>query len=380
MKKIKVLVVDDSAFMRKIISDILNSDDDIEVIGTAKDGLEAVELTQKLNPNVITMDVEMPRMNGIEAVKKIMEIKPTPVLMISALTRKGSMATFEALEAGAIDFIQKPSGTISLDIRKVGDELIKKVKSVSKAYVRQKVSPPKNEKNEKIPENQNQKSKEENQNVGISKQVSAPDIKMPSEKLKNMAIMIGSSTGGPPVVSEIINNLPKNMPPIFVVQHMPKGFTKMFADRMNTGAKLNVKEAQDGELVKPDYVYVAPGDYQMLLRKRGNDVYIVLDGKMPKVHGTKPSVDVTAEYVSKIYGKNTVGVILTGIGRDGAYGLKLIKEKGGKIIAQNKDTCVVFGMPKAVIEMNIADAVLPPSKIPETIVKLIKNIGGVENG
>ncbi|WP_292461222.1 chemotaxis response regulator protein-glutamate methylesterase [Methanothermococcus sp.] len=369
MKKIKALVVDDSAFMRKVISDMLNSDNDIEVIGTAKDGLEAVELTQKLNPDVITMDVEMPRMGGLEAVKRIMEIKPTPILMLSALTKKGSKETFEALEYGAVDFIQKPSGTISLDIRKLGDELINRVKSVSRTYVRRKVAP---KKHEKIIEKQN---------IGkTNEKPIKPEIKLPTEKLKNTAIIIGSSTGGPPIVSEIIVNLPKNMPPVFVVQHMPKGFTKMFADRMNSEATLNVKEAQNGEIVKSGYVYVAPGDCQMILKKRGKDICIELDDQMPKVHGTKPSVDVTAEYISRIYGKNTVGVILSGIGRDGAYGFKLIKEKGGKIIAQNKDTCVVFGMPKAVIEMNIADVILPPSKIPETIIMFVKTIIGDENG
>ena len=370
MKKIKVLVVDDSAFMRKMVSDILDSHDNIEVVGNAKDGVEAVELTQKLSPDVITMDVEMPRMNGLEAVKKIMEIKPTPILMLSALTKKGAVETLEALEYGAVDFIQKPSGTISLDIRKIGDELINKVKSASRAYVRRRVATP--QRHERIG------GIGGTHDVGETheKPISGVNVEIPTEKLKNSAVMIGSSTGGPPIVSEIISKLPKNMPPIFVVQHMPKGFTKMFASRLNAGSVLTVKEAQDGELVKPGHVYVAPGDCQMLLRKRGNDTYIKLDSQVPKVHGTKPSVDVTAEYVSKIYGKNTVGVILTGIGRDGAYGLSLIKKKGGKIIAQNEETCVVFGMPKAVIEMNIADAILPTSKIPEAIVKFVKDIVG----
>lgn len=369
MRKISVLVADDSAFMRKVLSDILNSDEDIEVIGTAKDGIEAVELVQKLSPNVVTMDVEMPRMDGLEAVKKIMEIKPTPILMVSALTRKGSEATFKALEYGAVDFIEKPSGSISLDIRKIGNEIINKVKSVSKAVVRKKqhiAREPTTEKVEKLGDKKTLPV--ESEFVG--------ELNIPPEKLKKMAVMIGSSTGGPPVVSEIIAMLPKDMPPIFVVQHMPQGFTKMFAERMNDRSKLNVKEAQDGELVKPGYVYVAPGDYQMILKKRGDDVYIELDNHMPKVHGTRPTVDITAEHVAKIYGKNTVGVILTGIGRDGAYGMKQIRDRGGHTIAQKEETCVVFGMPKAAIEMGAIELVLPPSKIPENIVKFIKLIGG----
>ena len=365
MKKIRVLVVDDSAFMRKVISDILNSDEEIEVVGTAKDGVEAVELAVKLKPDVITMDVEMPRMNGIEAVKKIMEVQPTPIVMLSALTRRGSKETLEALEAGAVDFIPKPSGTISLDIREIGDELIKKVKAAAKARVRRRIPT--------RPKTEEEKKEEE---VEKEKKVTTTglELNIPPDKLSRMAVMIGSSTGGPPVVTQIVSKLPKNMPPVFIVQHMPEGFTKMFAERMNAESQLTVKEAEDGELVRPGYAYVAPGGYHMLLKKRGSNVYIVLDKNMPKVHGTKPSVEVTAEYVARIYGGKTVAVMLTGIGRDGAEAYKMIKEKGGKIIAQDKDSCVVFGMPKAVIELGIADAILPPSKIPEAIVKFIKSL------
>ncbi|NPA63158.1 MAG: chemotaxis response regulator protein-glutamate methylesterase [Methanococci archaeon] len=364
-KKIRVLVVDDSAFMRKVISDILNSDPEIEVIGTAKDGVEAVELVQKLEPDVITMDVEMPRMNGLEAVKKIMEIKPTPIVMLSALTKEGSKITFEALEAGAVDFISKPSGSISLDIRKIGEDIIKKVKQAAKAKVVKKVSTTRHKPTIK-------EEKEEKKTLPQTSE----ELTVPDSKLKEMCVIIGSSTGGPPVVTEIISKLPKRMPPIFVVQHMPPGFTKLFADRINQVSKLNVKEAEHGERVMPGYVYIAPGDYHMLLTKRGENVYISLDNKMPKVNGTRPAVDITAESVANIYGGKSVGVILTGIGKDGAYGFKKIKEKGGKIIAQDGKTCVVFGMPKAVIELGIADLVLPPSEIPEAIVKFCKEILG----
>ncbi|AIJ05777.1 response regulator receiver modulated CheB methylesterase [Methanocaldococcus bathoardescens] len=366
-KKIRVLVVDDSAFMRKVISDILNSDPEIEVIGTAKDGVEAVELVQKLQPDVVTMDVEMPRMNGLEAVRKIMEIRPTPIVMLSALTKEGSKITFEALEAGAVDFISKPSGSISLDIRKIGEDIIKKVKHAAKAKVVKK-----------IPTIAKPKPATEDRVETAVSQISSAteELMAPDSKLKEMCVIIGSSTGGPPVVTEIISKLPKRMPPIFVVQHMPPGFTKLFADRINQVSKLNVKEAEHGERVMPGYVYIAPGDYHMLLTKRGDNVYISLDNKMPKVNGTRPAVDITAEAVANIYGGKSVGVILTGIGKDGAYGFKKIKEKGGKIIAQDGKTCVVFGMPKAVIELGIADLVLPPSEIPRAIVKFCKEILG----
>ncbi|WP_423792964.1 protein-glutamate methylesterase/protein-glutamine glutaminase [Methanocaldococcus indicus] len=366
-KKIRVLVVDDSAFMRKVISDILNSDPEIEVVGTAKDGLEAIELVKKLEPDVITMDVEMPRMNGLEAVRKIMEIKPTPIVMLSALTKEGSRVTFEALEAGAVDFIPKPSGSISLDIRKIGQEIIEKVKQAAKAKLvrRRPITRP-------TTSTQQQPAEEKPKVPGAV----VEELPFPESKLSEMCVIIGSSTGGPPVVTEIISKLPKKMPPIFVVQHMPPGFTKLFADRINQVSVLNVKEAEHGERVQPGYVYIAPGDYHMLLRKRGSNVYIALDNQMPKVNGCRPAVDVTADSVANVYGGKAVGVILTGIGRDGAYGFKKIKEKGGKIIAQNKETCVVFGMPKAVIEMGIADAVLPPSEIPKAIVKFCREILG----
>ncbi|XRP96415.1 protein-glutamate methylesterase/protein-glutamine glutaminase [Methanocaldococcus sp. 16A] len=367
-KKIRVLVVDDSAFMRKVISDILNSDPEIEVIATAKDGVEAVELVQKLQPDVVTMDVEMPRMNGLDAVRRIMEIRPTPIVMLSALTKEGSKITFEALEAGAVDFISKPSGSISLDIRKIGEDIIKKVKQAAKAKVVKKI---------RITTTSKPTTESVKEETTVSQMSSVTgELMVPDSKLKEMCVIIGSSTGGPPVVTEIISKLPKKMPPIFVVQHMPPGFTKLFADRINQVSKLNVKEAEHGERVMPGYVYIAPGDYHMLLVKRGDNVYISLDNKMPKVNGTRPAVDITAESVANIYGGKSVGVILTGIGKDGAYGFKKIKEKGGKIIAQDGKTCVVFGMPKAVIELGIADLVLPPSEIPRAIVKFCKEILG----
>ncbi|AVB75484.1 protein-glutamate methylesterase/protein-glutamine glutaminase [Methanococcus maripaludis] len=365
MSKIKVLIVDDSAFMRKVLEDILKSDDEIEVVATAKDGKEAFELVKKLEPNVITMDVEMPIMNGIDATKQIMAYKPTPILMLSAVTKQGSEATLKALDNGAVDFIEKPSGSVSLDIRKIGEKIIKQVKNASKSKVRIKSSRIlETIKKEKQAESSTPKPQVE-KTSGLS-----------PEKLNDTAILIGSSTGGPPVVSSIISNIPKNTPPIFIVQHMPKGFTRVFAERMNNNSAITVKEAEHGEIVKPDHAYVAPGDSQMVLQKRGGNVYIIIDENMPKIHGTKPTVDVTAEYVTKYYGKNTIGVLLTGIGRDGANGLKMVKNKGGYTIAQNQDTCVIYGMPKTAIEMNVVDKVMDPIDIPLEIIKFAKKIGG----
>ncbi|ABO35043.1 response regulator receiver modulated CheB methylesterase [Methanococcus maripaludis C5] len=365
MSKIKVLIVDDSAFMRKVLEDILGADSEIEVVATAKDGKEAVELAKKLEPNVITMDVEMPIMNGIDATKQIMEYKPTPILMLSAITKQGSEATLKALENGAVDFIEKPSGSVSLDIRTVGEKIISQVKAASKSTARIKSN--------KILDNGKKEEKSNDNNLEKSLEKFSG---INPEKLNGMAVMIGSSTGGPPVVSEIISNIPKNMPPIFIVQHMPRGFTRVFAERMNNISLITVKEAEHGELVKPDHAYVAPGDSQMLLQKRGGNTYILIDENMPKIHGTKPTVDVTAENVAKHYGKNTIGIILTGIGRDGANGLKMLKKAGGYTIAQNQETCVIFGMPKTAIEMNVVDKVMDPVNMPEEIIKFAKKIGG----
>jgi two-component system chemotaxis response regulator CheB len=282
--------------------------------------------------------------------------------MLSAITKEGSEATLKAMDYGAVDVIEKPSGSVSLDIRKIGEDIITNVKSASKSTVKS---------------NSIRFLKNEDKNQNIVAEKSLEKISgIALEKLNSMAILIGSSTGGPPVVSDIISSLPKGMPPIFVVQHMPRGFTKVFAERMNTVSKLTVKEAEHGELVKSDHVYVAPGDTQMLLQKRGGNAYISIDENMPKVHGTRPTVDITAEYVVKVYGRNTVGVILTGIGKDGANGLKQIKSIGGYTIAQDKDSCVIYGMPKTAIEMNVIDVVLNPSKIPEEIIKFSKKIVG----
>ncbi|MBP2201030.1 two-component system chemotaxis response regulator CheB [Methanococcus voltae] len=378
MKKIKAIVVDDSAFMRKVVEDILNTDSEIEVVGTAKDGKEAVELVNKLKPDIVTMDVEMPIMDGIEATKNIMQTCATPILMLSAVTRDGSETTLKALENGAVDFIQKPSGSISLDIREISEKIIKKVKEVSKSTVRPlkfaRIQSPVTSKAESITSkkfNTNANS-DTNNNLGLERENAGLNNPNLENTLSKIGIMMGSSTGGPPVVSEIISRLPMGMPPIFVVQHMPAGFTRVFAERIDRISKLKVVEASNGTLIKPNHVYIAPGDTQMLLKRRGNNKYIEIDPNMPKLHGTKPTVDITAEYVANIYGNNSLGIILTGIGKDGAVGMRNIKEKGGYTIGQNKESCIVYGMPKTAYELNALNDVLPPSQIPQKIEKCVE--------
>lgn len=352
--KARVLVVDDSAFMRKVISSILEEDPELEVVDTARDGEEAVSKVLKLRPDVVTMDVEMPRMDGITAVSRIMEQSPVPVVMISSHTREGAEATIRALEAGAIDFVAKPSGPISLDIHKVAQEIREKVKAASrvsperlrrpKAPVRKVVVPP-------------------------------PQERVPSRAGPVEVVAIGTSTGGPRALQEVIPALPGDLPcGVLVVQHMPPGFTRSLASRLDQLSALRVKEAEDGEAFRPGVVYVAPGDRHMVLdRSDGRYVVRLLDD--PPVGGHKPAVDVMMMSVADLAAPRSVGVLMTGMGRDGAKGMKMIRDRGGFTIAEDSSTCVVFGMPRAAIELGGADLVVPLDRIAEEIAKRVLGSG-----
>ncbi len=345
--KIRVLVVDDSAFTRLAIKEILEKDPEIKVVGTAKDGLEAIEKVKKLKPDVVTLDVQMPRMDGIQALKRIMEENPVPVVMISALTKEGAKVTLEALKLGAVDFITKPSTVLPFDLSSIEKEIITKVKN----------------------------AKYSNPNIIRLMHLKKFKNGVVRGKWKNtdkeICILIGSSTGGPSALENIIPRLPGDLPaPVFVVQHMPKGnFTSQLAERLNSQSELIVKEAENNETVKKGTVYIAPGGYHMLVKEILGKKKIKLT-EDPPVNAVRPSVDVTAvSLVSAYGGSNIIGVILTGMGNDGAHGLRLIREKGGKTIACSEDTCVVFGMPKAAIELGAVDVVKPLYEIAEGIVK-----------
>lgn len=342
--KTKVLVVDDSAFMRKIISDILSSDETIEVVGTAKNGKDALDKIFILNPDVITLDVEMPIMDGITALKEIMKKFKKPVVMFSSLTKQGAEATLKALEYGAVDFITKPTNIFKIDSQEKKEEIIKKVKIAANAVLL----------NTNIEKYKTKKEK-------------FVDSVINEYKL-DYIIAIGTSTGGPKALQAIIPALPRDInATLVVVQHMPQGFTKSLANRLNSISNIVVKEGEDGELLKRGYCYIAPGGYHMTLDEKSvNKVYIRLSKGMP-VSGHRPSVDVLMESVAKIKYLKKIGVILTGMGNDGSRGIKFIKDNRGFTIAQDKESCVVFGMPKAAINSEGIDKVLPLDLIPNEI-------------
>lgn len=351
MRKIRVLVVDDSFFMRKMISDLLISSGVVEVIDTAKNGLEAVEKTAKLMPDIVTLDVEMPKLNGLEALQKIMTNNPVPIIMLSSLTKSGTDTTIKALEFGAFDFVAKPSGSISFDIANIKNELIDKVLL---AY--------------------NQRDRWLRQwNVNDNVEY-LPVSKSNVKYIKNSEwiVAIGTSTGGPKALQEVITKIPKEFPyPILIVQHMPPGFTKSLADRLNSLSEITVVEAQNQELIRPGTAYIAPGNYHMVISKKADGNYINLN-QMPPVSGHRPSVDIMFESLAAI-SLRKVFVIMTGMGSDGTKGLKIAKKDGDIAIAQDESTCVVYGMPKTAIQSGLVDITVPIYQIHNNIINSVQN-------
>lgn len=354
MKKIRVIVVDDSALMRKIISDMINSEDDMEVVDIAKNGQELLNKISHNTPHVITLDVEMPIMDGMTALKELKRLnKNIPVIMLSSISQKGTQLTMECLESGAFDFIPKPSGAISLDINKVKDELVQKIR----------IAYDKNITSDVIKEIKPQISSEKAyQRNSISR--------LKSDKIES--VVIGASTGGPKALYTVITALPANLGvPVFVVQHMPVGFTKAFADRLNANSDIKVIEASDGMPIEKNVVYIAPGGFHMEV---GLDkkIHLNLD---PSIWGVRPAVDKLFLSASKVYGSKIVSAVLTGMGKDGAQGTVEIKKQGGITLSEDKSTCTIYGMPKAAFETGMVDAVLPLEEIAIQIIKLV-NGGG----
>ena len=342
MRKIKVLVVEDSYMFRGVLVNGLNSDSGIEVVATANDPFEARDMIIKHNPDVMTLDVEMPKMDGIEFLRKLMPQHPMPVVMVSALNSK----VFDALNAGAVDFVNKPSG---LTKEQLGDfiknELVTKVKIASTV----KISNLKRTKNGDINQGQQDES-----NVYDKK-----------------VIAIGASTGGTEAIYSVLSRLNADIPGIVITQHMPPGFTKMFAERLNNQTRLRVKEAVTGDIIKPGHVLIAPGDKQMKVVKMGN-LYKVECFNGPKVSGHCPSVDVLFESVAGACRDEAIGVLLTGMGADGAKGLLKMKHAGAYTIGQDESSCIVYGMPKVAKELGAVGVQVSLDKIPEKIYTLLK--------
>ena len=333
-----VLVVDDSAFMRRVISDILSQGDEFRVIGTARDGNDALRKIHELNPDMVTMDVEMPGLDGLSALGYIMSETPRPVVMLSAYTTERAEATMRALDYGAVDFIAKPSGTISLDLATVADQLLDALRAAASANLAA------------VPVRMPRRS------IG-----EPPRLRAAAGEGSNMAVAIAASTGGPRALAELIPRLRNPLgAAVLVVQHMPPRFTRTLAERLDGLGGLSVTEAEDGEPVRRDRVYLAPGDFHMRVVREGGAVKIALSQE-PSVWGVRPAADPLFHSVVEVYGGRSVGVVLTGMGRDGADGLRAIREAGGGTIAQDRATAVIYGMPQAAAEW--ADSILPLDRI-----------------
>ena len=379
---IKILVVDDSAFMRKVLSDLFKSQPDFEVVDIGRNGAEAVEKVKQHSPDVVTLDVEMPVMDGLTALEQIMAVKPTPVVMVSSLTKAGADATIKALSLGAVDFVAKSAGSISR-IDEIEKDLLQKcreaagvsgnrlratVAAVKPVILPERTAPAAPEKPlivEKVLTVDNA-APSMTRTTSVSSVISGVD---------DWIVAIGTSTGGPRALQEVLTRLPGNLPcPTVIVQHMPPGFTKSLAERLNTLSELTVKEAADNDKLVAGTVYIAPGDFHLTLRRETSGTYVKLN-KDPAIGGLRPAVDPMMVSVAETYGTKAVGVILTGMGHDGAKGMKAIKRLQGRTIAEDQSTSVVFGMPKAAIEAGVVDSILPLQQVAEGIVQCLKKGG-----
>jgi two-component system chemotaxis response regulator CheB len=318
--KIKVLVIDDSALIRSVMKEIINHEKDMVCVGAAPDPLVAREMIKALNPDVLTLDVEMPKMDGLDFLERLMRLRPMPVLMVSTLTERGSDITFRALALGAVDFVSKPK----LDIARGMEEYAGRYAS--------------------------------------------------TEKL----IIIGASTGGTEAIKEVLTKLPADVPGILVTQHMPENFTKSFADRLDSLCKISVKEAEHNERILPGHAYIAPGHSHLLLRRSGAN-YMTELNQGPPVNRHRPSVDVLFRSAANVAGANALGIILTGMGKDGAQGLLEMKQAGAHTIAQNEESCIVFGMPREAINLGGACEVLPLQAIARHALEHFARQGGGSN-
>ena len=408
---IRVLIADDSAFMRKILTDFFNKQPDFEVAGAAINGKEAINKVLELSPDLVTMDVNMPVMDGLNALAVIMERQPTPVVMLSSLTQQGTEATVRALSLGAVDFISKAGGSIS-KLDTIEDELLEKCRNAAKARVRKMPYAPQKKlsqmntpspssgppvmKRVELPVRQGLKlpgaasiSSSQNSGSGFGIRRANPFLQArgkpqppASSKVTPVTmtsagngakklVAIGTSTGGPQALQQVITRLPGNLPcGVVVVQHMPAGFTKALADRLDTISQVSVKEAEDGDVIQPGHVYIAPGSHHLRVKEEGSSRKIIL-GQDPPVGNHRPAVNVMYDSVAGI-GKNLVAVIMTGMGCDGCEGMKKIKAAGGYSIAQDEPTCVVYGMPKAVVDAGLADEIKPVENIAQAIVEAVK--------
>ncbi len=357
-KKVRVLIVDDSALVRQLLTDILNSDPNIEVIGTAPDPLVARDKIKLLSPDVLTLDIEMPRMDGLTFLTNLMRLRPMPVVMVSSLTEKGADVTLQALEQGAIDYVSKPKADLGATLGDYASELITKVKVAAKANVHARDY---GRSNFKVTEKHNASA--------VIEKISGKPFKT-TDKI----IAIGASTGGTEAIKDVLTRMPPNSPGIVIAQHIPEAFSASFAKRMDSCSALTVSEARDGDQIIPGHAYIAPGNKHLLVRRNGAQ-YVCHLSDGPAVNRHKPSVDVLFRSVAQNAGANAIGVILTGMGDDGARGLLEMHDNGSPTLAQDEKTSVVWGMPGEAVAQGGVDHVMGLSYIPAKIFSLLKKLG-----
>ncbi|MEM5437830.1 chemotaxis response regulator protein-glutamate methylesterase [Paraburkholderia diazotrophica] len=358
MQKIKVLCVDDSALIRSLMTEIINSQPDMTVVATAPDPLVARELIKQHNPDVLTLDVEMPRMDGLDFLEKLMRLRPMPVVMVSSLTERGSEITLRALELGAVDFVTKPRVGIRDGMLEYAEKLADKVRAAARARVRQAAPAP---------------HAPAAGQAAAAAATHAPLFNNPLVSTEKL-IIVGASTGGTEAIREVLMPLPPDAPAVLIAQHMPPGFTKSFAQRLNGLCRITVKEAEHGERVLPGHAYIAPGHAHLLLARSGAN-YIAHLSDDPPVNRHRPSVDVLFRSAALHAGKNAVGVILTGMGRDGAAGLLDMRKAGAYTLAQDEASCIVFGMPREAIAMGAADEIAPLSEMSRRVMARLAAMG-----
>lgn len=363
MNKTKVVIVDDSALVRSLLTEIINRQPDMECIGAAPDPLAAREMIRALNPDVITLDVEMPRMDGLDFLERLMRLRPMPVVMVSTLTERGAEVTMKALELGALDFVAKPRIGVADGLRQLEQDITDKVRIASKARISRTHATP---------------ATQGTSSAGASKS-HAPVAKGDLPPVQNLGrlsteklIFIGASTGGTEATKEVLIQLPPDSPAVMITQHMPPGFTKSYAARLDGLCRIRVKEAEDGERVLPGHAYIAPGGFHLSVQRSGaNYVARVQDGDPVNRH--KPSVQVLFESAAKVAGPNAIGIMLTGMGADGAKAMKLMKDAGAYNVAQDEASCVVFGMPREAIAAGGVDQVLSLPQIAGHILQHLRS-------
>jgi two-component system, chemotaxis family, protein-glutamate methylesterase/glutaminase len=340
----RVLIVDDSAFMRTALASMVDSDPELHVVATAADGNDALKKVPAFDPDVVMLDMQMPGMDGLQTLREIMKRFPRPVIMVSSVTSRGADATLNALEAGAFDYLPKQLSNSSLDITHLRGDLIRKIKAAAQSWqVREEKFPP--------------------------RKVSSAMISSPSHNSVPAIVAIGVSTGGPKALSEILPRFPADLPvPIVIVQHMPFGFTGPLAARLNNLSPIFISEAAHGDAIRPGTVYVAPAGSHLTVA-RGTAETVIRLSKMPEGQEHTPSIDVMMQSVASVYGSQAMGVIMTGMGSDGAQGMKAIHQKGGLTVGQDKESCAVYGMPRICAEMEVLDRIVPLSQIPEEILQ-----------